>query len=415
MIKIHGTIGSYEDSAGTLVRGVELIDIISQFETKKTGVPQEILVEINSPGGLVDVGYAISEYLNSLKRAGHTITTKINGLCASIATVPFLVGNKRQIVSGSRFLIHNPYLTNISGNSDELSAAADMVRESEKELANFYHDAIGLSKETLRMLMSEDKPITDQQAVDLKFATEILTEPLNIEIKNKIVAILKPSLIMEYKNIIAASKEAIANAAKATADLLKLSKKVKALEAETSDGKKITMDGEMVEGTPCSMDGNPCISMTMKLVDGTEIVTDDKGNISKVTPAEPAEMDFEQAKVNDILKDEKGALLVSQEIKLKNGSTLKTNDKGEVTEIVAVTSVDEVAALKAENAELKSTIESLTSAVTGLTEKVDLVAKMSTSNYVAPTRNTTFAKTKTNPNEISKDSIQASREKRNKK
>ena len=135
VININGTIGSYTDKDGKIISGVELVDVIAQAEN--SGAETEIQVVINSPGGLVDVGYAIYDYLTSLKSSGKTITTVINGMCASIATIIALAGDKRQIVKGSKFLIHNPFITNAEGDADSMRQYAETLDTIELGLAKF--------------------------------------------------------------------------------------------------------------------------------------------------------------------------------------------------------------------------------------------------------------------------------------
>ena len=64
----------------------------------------EIIVSINSQGGSVLAGYSIFSALrNSTKR----VTTRIEGIAASIAGVIFLAGDNREMLDYSLFMLHN--------------------------------------------------------------------------------------------------------------------------------------------------------------------------------------------------------------------------------------------------------------------------------------------------------------------
>ena len=171
-IRITGTIGTYADETGKTIKGVELVDVISQIEAAKG--ENEIDIIINSPGGLVDVGYSIYDYLTSLKKQGKTITTVINGMCASIATIIALAGDKRKIVKGSKFLIHNPYVNNVTGDSDQMREYAESLDKVESGLAKFYSKITGIGESAINLLMKEDQEITAEKALELKFVTEII-------------------------------------------------------------------------------------------------------------------------------------------------------------------------------------------------------------------------------------------------
>jgi ATP-dependent protease ClpP protease subunit len=64
-IQVFGHIGdSYVDKQGQLHKGTNLLSVIEQSETYPDATEYE--VSINSPGGYVDVGDSIFNYLESL-------------------------------------------------------------------------------------------------------------------------------------------------------------------------------------------------------------------------------------------------------------------------------------------------------------------------------------------------------------
>lgn len=182
-IYIVGQIG--KDESG----GVELSDIIAQVQSQSSQNPERYLIHIDSPGGYCDVGHAIAEYLESLKVPVDTITTN---QCASMATRIFMVGQSRTIIKPCSFLIHNPY-GSVEGDADYLLSASDYFREEEDKLINVYNKVTGIEKEGLAALMKENKPMSEERALELKFATA-LKEQL------KAVAKIKRTPDMDNKN-----------------------------------------------------------------------------------------------------------------------------------------------------------------------------------------------------------------------
>ena len=72
---ILGQIGpSTVDQNGRLRKGIVLLDLISQIASLPEGVT-EIEIPIASPGGYVDIGDDMYNYLLSLKKQGKKITT----------------------------------------------------------------------------------------------------------------------------------------------------------------------------------------------------------------------------------------------------------------------------------------------------------------------------------------------------
>lgn len=397
-IKIYGTIGSYKDQAGKVITGVELVDVIAQAEN--AGDEKEIHIIINSPGGLVDVGYAIYDYLISLKSKGKNITTIINGMCASIATIVALAGDKRQIVKGSKFLIHNPYLNNVTGDADQMREYAQTLDNVESGLAKFYSKITGIGSTALALIMKDDKEISAEKALELKFVTEIIDGTLNTELKNlQIIAAVKPTQIIQMKNIIDEAKKAIA----VLNSLLAKGKnpEVKNLVMKTKDGKTVSMESLEV-GSLCSMEDKPCISMTMEMEDGSVIKTDAEGKITEITPAPAAEETaakvYENANLGDIIHNTKGEIMKSQEITLASGKVLKTDAEGKVIEVkdhaANILSPGDVIKLQKENDELKVTLAELKKIQSETTEKINMFSKLIGSDFVPGERKTLFNSTR---------------------
>ena len=382
MIKIHGVIGSFKDEKGKLIKGVELVDVIAQVASH--GDQIDLVFEFTSPGGLLDVGYAIRDYMLDLIKEGKNITTIANQLVGSIATAPYLVGQKRQIVKGTDFVVHNPYATNITGDADQLQQYSKSLAEEEQNMAKYYSSVTGISSSTMDLLMKEDKPMNAQRAVELGFAHEVIEGTLNSEFKNLqvIACINTPS--MEIKSIIQQGKDALKQLHKMVA---KAKGEVKNLSVTTEDGKSLEIEGDTLEvGAMVSFEDQPTPSTQYVLADGTKFTTDADSKIESITEPEQVE-----AKMGDIVKDDKGEIVKSGESTLANGTKVKTNDKGEIISMEAPESAPE-SELQKENKELKEGMAEMKKTQEETQASIVALSKLMGSNFEAPTRNTVFAK-----------------------
>ena len=159
-IYISGQIGTFDGTTG-----VALIDVVSQV--KKQPEATAFNVHINSEGGLVDVGFDIYQYLKSLKKP---ITTIGSGIVASIATVIFMAGDKRQVRENTPFMIHLPWGGSM-GTADELEQFADQLRAIEKKMVGFYTKALNVQEQAIMPLLKNETWLTGRQLAALGFTT----------------------------------------------------------------------------------------------------------------------------------------------------------------------------------------------------------------------------------------------------
>lgn len=182
-IPIKGHIGpSFVDESGVLQQGVELVDIISAVQKSITPILQ---FEVDSPGGYVQYGNQIYDYLVSLKKEGKTIEMYQTGLVGSIATKIFMAGDIREVDPSFDFFIHNPWMVAESGDADKLREQADMLEKTESELKKFYSDHTKITQEGMEAIMSNETSLNAQQAVDLGFATRVKSFAFALINKNK--------------------------------------------------------------------------------------------------------------------------------------------------------------------------------------------------------------------------------------
>ncbi len=122
---------------------------------------------VNSPGGSVSAGVAI---YSELKRVNKPITSYIDGMAASIASLIVLAADKVVMPFNTMMMIHNPW-TCACGNAiglRELANKLDKVTES--MLMPTYHVKTGIKKEKLKEMLDEETWLSAEEAVELGFA-----------------------------------------------------------------------------------------------------------------------------------------------------------------------------------------------------------------------------------------------------
>ncbi len=160
--------GEIDEFWGTGLRS--LADEITQSKA------QNIMLQINSPGGSVTEGQAIAAFIKGYPAQ---IDTSGVGLVASIATTILLAGDVVTMDKNSYFMIHNPW-ANALGEAEELRHTANLLDEMKNQLINVYVDAIqknnklinGRRKETAKQValwMEQETWFTASEALEAGF------------------------------------------------------------------------------------------------------------------------------------------------------------------------------------------------------------------------------------------------------
>ncbi len=172
-IFIQGIISPWQDKAAEEWGEVNIKGVTQQIQDNIDA--EKLIVHIHSPGGDVDEGFGIHDILVAHgKDKGIEIETRIEGLCASIATVIALAGSVRKCTENSDGMIHNPWMDTV-GDADELQKSADQLKAIEKKILDFYVAKTGGNREAISAMMKEETWLSAQQLKDLGFVTEIIT------------------------------------------------------------------------------------------------------------------------------------------------------------------------------------------------------------------------------------------------
>lgn len=236
----------------------------------------EYIVHIVSGGGDVFEGYGI---YNILKNTGKKITVHIEGLCASIATLIAGAGSKIIMNRTAEFMIHNPKISNLSGDARIIRSVAEQLDKIKTLLIDVYERKTGLSKDKLWDLYDKETWLTAQEALKMRFVDDV---------QDAIKAVAKvdnQKLEMEQKQdtMFDALSRKISNIFKA----LRFTNQV----TETlEDGRKVIVmaEGDEWEGVQIMLeDGTPLEPREYKLSGGKTITVDENSTITQVVIAEP--------------------------------------------------------------------------------------------------------------------------------
>lgn len=161
-IYVYGDIGEswYEETVGAaqFVRELNELDV------------DQITIRINSMGGSVPDGLAI---YNAIRRHRATITTEIDGMAFSIASLIAMAGDVVNMANNAMLMIHAPW-TYAAGNSVELRETADQLDTWAAAMSTSYAARTGDQPAMLALLTDgKDHYYTAAEAVAEKFVDAV--------------------------------------------------------------------------------------------------------------------------------------------------------------------------------------------------------------------------------------------------
>lgn len=155
-IDIEGTIGvpeawqfdGPEQRVATYEKFRDALQRIGEIEAP------EIVVDIRSTGGDVNDALLIHD---ALRQLSGRITTRCYGYTASAATIIAQAASEgcREISANALYLIHNSICAT-EGNAAELSGKLDLLRQTDRRLAEIYAARAGRETEEFETLMAEN-------------------------------------------------------------------------------------------------------------------------------------------------------------------------------------------------------------------------------------------------------------------
>ena len=161
----------------------------------------QIDLHINSPGG--DVFDGIAMY-NLIKQHPANVTTYIDGLAASIASVIALAGDQVYMAENALFMVHNPYGMAM-GEADEMRKMADRLDVVRDSIAKAYISETDKPEDEIYALMDAETWMTADEAIEFGFIDEV-TEKMDMAACAKFAPIMEKAGFKKIPEIINSKK-----------------------------------------------------------------------------------------------------------------------------------------------------------------------------------------------------------------
>lgn len=337
-LNIEGYIGGAD--IVSLFSGEETFNLskYKKFRDSLEDDVTDIHVFINSGGGSVVEGWAIYD---ALKTSGKTITTIGEGMVGSIATIIYMAGTTRKLHENSKFFIHNPYWQPTEASpmeGDALINLGEDLKKEQQKILDFYANQTGTSIESIQPLMQKATDLTSAEAVNMGFATEIISSSANYY-KYQLVAYVEPKKVEQTI-------------------------KKQTMENKTNDSwisRKLTKLAALINGVTLNME------MPVKDSEGNDVTLFIESETEDLTGKEAYLIDAEGNQTtapNDDYTDAEG-----RTIKVVGGFVTEVVVKATETNETALT----IEELNAKIAELENANTSLTSELEAKTKEVALM------------------------------------------
>jgi ATP-dependent protease ClpP protease subunit len=143
-----------EDTSPELVR-----NFLDQIKGK------DLKVYLNSGGGSVFGGLAVSSMLSRHAKEGNKVDIHVDGLAGSIASVIALSGTSLTIPSNAFMMIHSPWVS-ISGNASDLRKMANDLDRIQTGIENVYQANLkdGVDMATIRAMITKETWLNGEEA-----------------------------------------------------------------------------------------------------------------------------------------------------------------------------------------------------------------------------------------------------------
>lgn len=174
-------------------RTISMMDVIGEdyygegVSAKRVGAAlrrvgdQDVIVNINSPGGNFFEGLAI---YNLLRNHSQKVTVNVIGLAASAASFIAMAGDEINVAQAGFLMIHNTQLC-ACGDRNDFQDIIDTMSAFDDVLSGIYATRSGAKKATIAAMLDNETWLSGEQAVEQGFADRLL-EPSEIETTNRV-------------------------------------------------------------------------------------------------------------------------------------------------------------------------------------------------------------------------------------
>ena len=140
---------------------------------------KDIMIYINSPGGLVTAGLAMYDTMQFVKC---DIATLVIGQACSAGSLLAMAGTKgkRYALRNSRIMIHQPS-GGYSGQATDILIHAEEITKIKARLNQMYSEHTGKPIEVINDAMERDKFMSPEEALDFGLIDKIISTRADVE------------------------------------------------------------------------------------------------------------------------------------------------------------------------------------------------------------------------------------------
>ena len=133
---------------------------------------KDIMLYINSPGGMVTAGMAIYDTMNYIKAP---VSTIVIGMAASMAAVLLAAGakGKRIALPNAEIMIHQP-LGGTQGQATDIAIHAEQIIKTKEKLTKIIADCCGADANKVRADMERDHYLSAEEALEYGLIDNII-------------------------------------------------------------------------------------------------------------------------------------------------------------------------------------------------------------------------------------------------
>lgn len=132
---------------------------------------QDIVVNLNSPGGDMFEGLAI---YNLLRAHSGKVTVNILGIAASAASIIAMAGDEIKMGRGAFLMIHNCWAMGV-GNRHDFAKLAHDLAPFDASMTDIYVARSGQSSDVVNQMMDNETYISASEAIEKGFADSLLS------------------------------------------------------------------------------------------------------------------------------------------------------------------------------------------------------------------------------------------------
>lgn len=166
---------------------------------------EDVTVEINSGGGVVESG---SEIYTMLRSYTGKVTVQVVGIAASSASLIAMAGDVVEMSPASNMMVHRSS-SGAYGNIHDMETAVQSAKATDEAIANAYAFKTGISKEEALALMDSTYWITPQDAIDKGFADKMMFEDEQPILATASLYDFSPEKFEELNKLMKQNKESI--------------------------------------------------------------------------------------------------------------------------------------------------------------------------------------------------------------